>query len=261
MRVWIEAYYTIPSHSHLLYDFTFRNTAHLIGILSLQNLIWVIYAHNPIWHLYFYEQSNVKLHLHSTAATVGTVHAGCLMGQNKIYILNLTFTHKCMSRLCTQTAKHSQRDTITSRAMWYLSTLCCMFMQFATISVQRFEKCSRLQYISPCTCLCCVLPGALTLLDILKSRQPISSSSHHLKGNECHLIEIGSLSLQRSNIISDVYLLFGAAFSFRALNCTGLWLPQGLLMQKSIWCFQTISCACCKFSVHISFAPVCPSFM
>ncbi len=157
-----------------------------------------------------------------------------------------------MSRLCTQTAKHTQRDTITSHAMWYLSTLYCMFMRIATISVQRFEKCSRLQYIAPCTCLCCLLPGALTLLDILKSRQPISSSSHHLKGNECHLIEIGSLSLQRSNIISDVYLLFGAAFSFHTLSCAGLWLPPGFLMQKYFLCFQSISCACCKFSVRIS---------
>lgn len=59
----------------------------------------------------------------------------------------------------------------------------------------------------------CVPPGALTQLDILKIRQSISSSSQHLKGNECHLIEIGSLSWQRRNIISDVCLLFGAAFS------------------------------------------------
>lgn len=152
------------------------------------------------------------------------------MRQKKIYIVNLTATHICMSRLCTlrQAHKHTQRDTVTSQSMWYLSTLYCMFMQIAAISVQRFEKCS-LQCTSPCSRLCRVLLGALTLLDILKSRHPISSSSHHLKGNECHLIEIGSLSLQRSNIISDASVLFVAAFPLpqfeNALNCAGLWLP------------------------------------
>lgn len=107
-----------------------------------------------------------------------------------------------------QARKHSRSETVISQAMWYLSTLYCMFMQIATISVWCFEKCSRLQRMCPC----CVLPRALTLFDILKSRQPISCSSHHLKGNECHLIEIGSLSPQRSNIISHV--LFAATCSF-----------------------------------------------
>lgn len=52
--------------------------------------------------------------------------------------------------------------------------------------------------------------GALTLLGILKSRQPISSCSHHLKGNECHFIETVSHSLHWSNNLSDVYVLSGA---------------------------------------------------
>lgn len=61
-----------------------------------------------------------------------------------------------------------------------------------------------IQRISRCSCLCCEPPGFLTLLDILK--QPISFSPHHLRGNECHRIEIGSLSLHWSYIISNVYV-------------------------------------------------------
>lgn len=135
-------------------------------------------------------------------------------------------------------------------------------MQIVTISVQCFEICSRPQYISLRSCLCCELPGALTLLGILKSRQPISSSSHHLKGNECHLIEIGSLSLHWNNI-ADVYVLFGAPFSLPHFENALHWplITLWSLNAKIHLMFKTIFCTCNKFSVHISFAFMCPSFM
>lgn len=199
-----------------------------------------------------------------------SAHAGCLVWQRKIYILYLTSTHKCVSRVRTHRDKYTNSqntlaETRSPHTQCDIYSHCTVFfMQIVTISVQCFEICSRLQYISLCSCLCCVLPGALTLLGILKSRQPISSSSHHLKGNECHLIEIGSLSLHWSNI-ADVYVLFGAAFFLTPFwKCTALHWPLITLRSlnaKMHLMFKTILCTCYKFSVHISFAFMCPGFV
>lgn len=115
-------------------------------------------------------------------------------------VTNGTFLH---TEISTQTA----RGSVPVHSIWYLFTLYCVFMQIVTISVQCFMW---LTTIYLCSCLCCLLLGALTLLGILKSRQPISSCSHHLKGNECHFIETVSHSLHWSNNISDVYVLSGA---------------------------------------------------
>lgn len=138
-------------------------------------------------------------------------------------------------------------------------------MQIGTISVQCFEICNRLQYTSLCSCLCCVRPGALTLLDILKSRRSISFSSHHLKGNECHFIEIGSLSLHWSNIISDVYVLFGAAFSFSHFENALHWSlftlmslnAKILLMLRIIFCTCKLQVWCTHFILCIQVSYIC----
>lgn len=97
-------------------------------------------------------------------------------GKRKIYILYLTSTHECVSRVRTHRDKYTNSqntlaETRSPHTQCDIYSHCTVFfMQIVTISVQCFEICSRLQYISLCSCLCCVLPGASDAVRYIKKQ-------------------------------------------------------------------------------------------
>lgn len=200
------------------YIFSFKNTAHLKMVVIKTYLGYVCPHFNLASLLWCTIQSKIS------------PPVPLLNCSNSWYVPfvseakeNVPFTHICMSKLCTHWDKHTKTQSPYTQCITH--TVLCVYANSNNFCAVVWKMHLTTVYLPMYLPLVCATRDSDTVRYIKKQTAYLILLSPPERKWMSHHCDC--LPFTASNIISDVYMLFGVAFSFlhfeNVLNCTGLW--------------------------------------